>query len=109
MLDRTYSALADPTRRAMLVRLARGEATVGELGQPFAMSRPAVSKHVCVLERAGLLSRRRQGRNQICRLEPDALTWAAEWLERHRTFWTVQLAALADHFGTQQSAEEPDS
>lgn len=93
----------------MLVRLARGEATVGELGQPFAMSRPAVSKHVCVLERAGLLSRRRQGRHQICRLEPDALNSAAEWLDRHRTFWTVQLAALADHFGMQQSAEEPDS
>lgn len=81
----------------MLARLVQGEATVGELAQPFAMSLPAISKHVCVLERAGLLSRRREGRYQICRLEPDALTLAADWLERHRTFWTGQLNALAHH------------
>jgi len=95
-LDGTYAALADPTRRAMLARLVQGEATVGELAQPFAMSLPAISKHVCVLERAGLVSRRRHGRYQICRLEPDALTLAADWLERHRTFWAAQLNALAD-------------
>lgn len=103
-LDRTYGALADPTRRAMLARLAHGEATVGELARPFAMSLPAISKQVCVLERAGLLTRRRQGRHQVCSLDPDALVPAADWLERHRSFWTRQLAALADHL----SAPDPD-
>lgn len=97
-LDLAYGALSDPTRRAMLNRLARGEATVGELAQPFAMSLPAVSKHVCVLERAGLLSRRRRGRHQVCRLEPDGLGSAAAWLERQHSFWTIQLRdpALTD-------------
>jgi DNA-binding transcriptional ArsR family regulator len=106
-LDGTYAALADPTRRQMLARLVQGEATVGELAHPFAMSLPAISKHVFVLERAGLLSRRREGRYQICRLEPDALTLAADWLERHRTFWAAQLNALADHLA-HPPAEEDD-
>ncbi|MBA3338963.1 MAG: helix-turn-helix transcriptional regulator [Geodermatophilaceae bacterium] len=93
----------------MLARLAHGEATVGELARPFAMSLPAVSKHVCVLERAGLLTRRRQGRHQVCRLEPDALTPAADWLERNRTFWTTQLGALADHLSSTNPDKERNS
>jgi len=76
------------------------------LTQPFAMSLPAISKHVCVLEREGLLSRRRHGRYQICRLEPDALTLAVDWLERHRTFWTGQLNALAHHLAHPPAEED---
>ncbi|MGH8775616.1 MAG: ArsR/SmtB family transcription factor [Jiangellaceae bacterium] len=96
-LDRTFAALADPTRRAVVVRLARHDATVGELAAPFRMSLPAVSKHLSVLEKAGLISRERRGRNQVCRLRADNLAVATAWLERHRDFWTTQLTALADH------------
>jgi len=91
----------------MLARLTRGEATVGELATPFAMSLPAVSKHVSVLERAGLLSRHRDGRHQICRLQPDALAPAAEWLDRHRTFWATQLSSLAAHRAGGDPDKEP--
>ena len=98
VLDATFAALSDPTRRAVIRRLGRGEATVGELAIPFAMSLPAVSKHVSVLERAGLVHRERRGRHYYCRLRPENLAVAADWLDRHKEFWTTQLTALADHF-----------
>ena len=97
-LDASFSALSDPTRRAILLRLARGEATVSQIAAPFAISRPAVSKHLTVLNRAGLISRRRQGREVVCRLEPRPLSEAREWLDWHRTFWDRQLAQLVSHF-----------
>jgi len=86
-LSATYAALADPTRRAILARLAAGEATVGELAEPFAMSLPAVSKHLKVLERAGLIARRRKAQWRPCRLEARPLKDAAQWLEHYRHFW----------------------
>ncbi len=86
-LDATFAALADPTRRAILARLATGEATVTELAEPFAMSQPAVSKHLMVLERAGLVSRRRDAQRRPCRLEAEPLKQATEWLADYRDYW----------------------
>ena len=86
-LDETFAALADPTRRAILARLAIGEASVGELAAPFAMSQPAVSKHLRVLERAGLISRGRDAQRRPCRLEAPALRVATDWLEALRRHW----------------------
>jgi DNA-binding transcriptional ArsR family regulator len=86
-LDATFAALADPTRRAILARLASGEAPVTELAAPFAMSQPAISKHLKVLERAGLISRGRDAQRRPCRLEPAPLAQATQWLERYRSFW----------------------
>jgi DNA-binding transcriptional ArsR family regulator len=86
-LDRTFGALADPTRRAILARLARGEASVTELAEPFAMSLPAVSKHLKVLERAGLVSRGRERQWRPARLEAGPLREVAEWTEGYRRFW----------------------
>ncbi len=97
-LDATFAALSDPTRRAILDRLAGGEATVSELAAPFRISRPAVSKHLTVLDRAGLVSRRKDGREVRCRLESAPLAQAEAWLDRYRTFWTRQLEQLASHF-----------
>lgn len=94
-LDRTFAALSDSTRRAILGRLARGEATVGELAEPFEVSRPAVSKHLRVLERAGLVQRERDGRVSRCALDGTALREAAEWLNAYRVFWKGRLDALA--------------
>jgi DNA-binding transcriptional ArsR family regulator len=94
-LDHTFGALGDATRRAILARLARGDATVGELARPFRVSRPAISKHLRVLERAGLVRRKRQGRSTHCTLEPDGLREAAEWVDRYRAFWSNQLDSLA--------------
>jgi DNA-binding transcriptional ArsR family regulator len=96
-LDFTFAALADPTRRAILKRLAAGEATVGELAAPFAMTQPAVSKHLRVLERAGLISRGRDAQRRPCRLEAPALRAATDWLEDLRQRWQesyVRLDAL---------------
>ncbi len=93
-LDRTFAALADPTRRAILARLAEGEANVGELAAPFAMSWPAVSKHLRVLETAGLVRRARQGRTHRCRLDPAPMIVARRWLEEHRRFWDESFARL---------------
>jgi DNA-binding transcriptional ArsR family regulator len=87
LLDATFAALADPTRRAILARLAAGEATVSELAAPFAMTQPAVSKHLKVLERAGLVTRGRDAQRRPCRLEPRPLRAATEWLERYRAYW----------------------
>ncbi|KRC78887.1 ArsR/SmtB family transcription factor [Sphingomonas sp. Root241] len=86
-LSATFAALADPTRRAILARLARGETSVGELARPFAMSGPAVTKHLKVLERAGLISRGRTAQQRPAKLEPEALKAASEWLDAYRRFW----------------------
>ena len=86
-LDATFAALADPTRRAILARLASGEASVTELAEPFAMSQPAISKHLKVLERAGLVSRGRDAQRRPVRVEVKPLAEATEWLERYRRFW----------------------
>lgn len=86
-LDATFTALADPTRRAILARLAAGEASVMELAAPFAMSQPAISKHLKVLERAGLVSRGRDAQRRPCRLEARPLAEATEWMARYRRFW----------------------
>lgn len=93
-LDRTFHALADPTRRAMLRHLAKGEHSIGELAAPFEMSFAAASKHVKVLESAHLLRRRIEGRVHLCRLEPAPLAAADDWLRFYERFWTDQLQAL---------------
>jgi DNA-binding transcriptional ArsR family regulator len=93
-----FAALADPTRRAIVERLTSGEATVGELAEPFEMSFAAVSKHVKVLERAGLVSQRAEGRLRRCRLEPAPLRHADAFIARYRPFWTERLDALAALF-----------
>lgn len=95
-LDATFTALADPTRRAILARLAQGEASVMELAEPFDMSQPAISKHIKVLERAGLVSRGRDAQRRPCRLEAAPLREASEWLERYRDRMEAQFARLDD-------------
>jgi DNA-binding transcriptional ArsR family regulator len=87
LLDATFAALADPTRRAILARLATGEATVGELAAPFAMTQPAISKHLKVLERAGLITRGRDAQRRPCRLRGQPLKAATDWLTDYRAFW----------------------
>ena len=96
-LSSTLSALADPTRRAILARLAEGEATVGELAAPFEMSLPAVSRHLKVLERAGLIARGREAQWRPCRLAPEPLREVAGWLESYRRFWEASLDRLDDY------------
>jgi DNA-binding transcriptional ArsR family regulator len=93
-LDATFAALSDPTRRAVLSRLAQGEATVGELARPFDMSLPAFTKHLKVLERAGLIEKGRQAQFRPCRLTPGPLSEATGWLERHRAAWEGRLDRL---------------
>lgn len=101
-LDATFAALADSTRRAILARLAHGEATVNELAEPFAMSLPAVSKHLKVLERAGLISRGRDGQFRPCRLESERLDLATDWIEQNRQIWSDRFDKLAAHLRTLQ-------
>jgi DNA-binding transcriptional ArsR family regulator len=96
-LDHTFGALADPTRRAILVRLARGDATVGELAEPFDISLPAISRHLKVLEQASLISNERHGKSRRCRLKPEALAGAADWLDFHRHFWSGSFERLDVH------------
>jgi DNA-binding transcriptional ArsR family regulator len=93
-LDATFSALADPTRRAILARLASGEASVLELAEPFDMSQPAISKHLKVLERAGLISRGRDAQRRPCRLEAQPLAEANEWLAKYREYWEQSFERL---------------
>jgi DNA-binding transcriptional ArsR family regulator len=93
-LDATFAALADPTRRAILARLAKGEASVMDLAEPFAMSQPAISKHLKVLERAGLISRGQDAQRRPRRLEARPLRDATEWLEKYRRFWEAQFQRL---------------
>jgi DNA-binding transcriptional ArsR family regulator len=107
-LSITYAALADPTRRAILARLAAGEATVGELAEPFAISLPAVSKHLKVLERAGLIARGRKAQWRPCRLEAGPLKDAARWLDHYRCFWDDSFDRLDEYLGDLQSGEAKD-
>ena len=93
-LDATFAALADPTRRSILARLASGEATVNELAEPFDMSQPAISKHLKVLERAGLITRDRDAQRRPSRLEPRRLAEASAWLEQYRRFWEASFDRL---------------
>jgi DNA-binding transcriptional ArsR family regulator len=102
-LDRTFAALADPTRRRIVATLATGPHTVGALADPLPMSLVAVSKHIGVLERAGVVSRTRQGRSQVCRLRAEALREAASWLDAYRTFWTTRLDSLERHLTKEQT------
>jgi DNA-binding transcriptional ArsR family regulator len=105
-LDHTFGALADPTRRAILVRLARGEATVGELAEPFDISLPAISRHLKVLERASLISNERTGKQRRCRLRPETLRSAQDWLDFNRRFWSGSFERLASHLGDAQRAKK---
>lgn len=93
-LNATFAALADPTRRAILARLASGEASVMELAEPFEMSQPAISKHLKVLERAGLISSGQEAQRRPRRLEPEPLAEATEWLERYRELWVANYQRL---------------
>ena len=106
-LDATFSALSDPIRRAILARLAGGEATVTELAEPFAISLPAISRHLKVLERAGLIARGRAAQSRPCRLAPAALAEAAEWIERHRRSWEESLDRLDGYLQELQAEEKP--
>lgn len=102
-LDATFAALADPTRRAILARLASGQASVNELAAPFSMSQPAISKHLKVLERAGLISRAQDGQRRPRRLEAKPLAEATEWIEKYRRIWAAnfqRLDALLEHMKT---------
>src|ERR671926_357232 len=112
MLDRTFAALADPTRRAILARLARGQATVSELAEPFPMSQPAVSKHLKVLERAGLIVRGRRAQWRPAELRAEPLREAADWLEGYRRLWDERLdpldAYLREMQGNDRSEGEGD-
>jgi len=104
-LNSTFAALADPTRRAILARLASGEASVTELAEPFEMSLPAVSKHLKVLERAGLIARGRRAQWRPCRLDPGPLKDADEWIERYRQFWEESFDRLDDYLQDLQRKE----
>jgi DNA-binding transcriptional ArsR family regulator len=96
-LSTTFTALADPTRRAILARLARGSATVGELAEPFAISGPAVSRHLKVLEQAKLIRREVEAQKRRCHLRPETLKQAAEWIEMYQQFWNVRLDSLESY------------
>ena len=105
-LDATFAALADPTRRAILARLALGEATVMELAEPFTMSQPAISKHLKVLERAGLVSRGRETQRRPVKLEAKPMAAAVQWLEAYRKFWEARFDALDALLGDLQAAKK---
>lgn len=110
-LSVTFQALADPTRRAILARLAAGEASVNELAQPFEISLPAVSRHLKVLEGAGLISRTREAQQRPCRLEPEALKRAYSWIEHYRRFWDESFDRMAAYLAELQAQEaaSPDT
>jgi DNA-binding transcriptional ArsR family regulator len=105
-LNTTFGALADPTRRAILARLSRGEASVLELAEPFDMSQPAISKHLKVLERAGLIARGRDAQRRPCRLEPRRLKQAADWIGTYRQFWEQSYSRLDDYLHELQTKEK---
>jgi DNA-binding transcriptional ArsR family regulator len=107
-LDATFAALADPTRRAILARLTAGEASVTELARPFDMSLPAVSKHLKVLERAGLIARGREAQWRPCRLDASPLRDVAEWVGGYRRFWEESFDRLDDYLRELQGKEERD-
>jgi DNA-binding transcriptional ArsR family regulator len=106
-LSDTFAALADPTRRAILARLASGEAAVMDLAKPFDMSLPAISKHLKVLERAGLISRSQDAQRRPRRLEPQRLKEVADWLGTYREFWEESFSRLDDYLGELQAKEKP--
>jgi DNA-binding transcriptional ArsR family regulator len=106
-LSATFGALADQTRRAILARLAAGEASVTELAEPFRMSLPAVSKHLKVLERAGLIARGRAAQWRPCRLAPEPLKDVSDWLEDYRRFWDDSLDQLAEYLEKLQTKDAP--
>ena len=97
VLDARFAALADPTRRAIIARLAKGEATVTQLAAPFTMSQPAITKHLKVLERAGLISRGREAQRRPCKLRPEAIRDVAEWTEHYRRFWEESYERLDEY------------
>ena len=107
-LSATFAALADPTRRAILARLALGETSVSELATPFEMSLPAVSKHLKVLEHAGLIARSREAQWRPCRIEPRALKDVDDWLDRYRRFWEERFDRLDDYLKELQAKEAKD-
>ena len=110
-LSATFAALSDPTRRAILARLALGESSVSELARPFDISGPAISRHLKVLERAGLIARGREAQWRPCRIEPDALKGVDDWLESYRRFWEERFDRLDDslrELQAQEAAEKPD-
>jgi DNA-binding transcriptional ArsR family regulator len=107
-LDRAFAALADRTRRAILARLTSGDAGVLDIAAPFPMSQPAISKHLKVLEAAGLVSRRRQAKHNLCRLEARRLKDMADWLGTYREFWEASFARLDEYVDT-LSAQRPSS
>ena len=105
-LSRTFSALADPTRRAILAKLSRGEASVNEIAAPFNMTLPAISKHLQVLEKAGLISRGREAQWRPARLNAVTLAPAADWIDGYRHFWERSFDALDEHLAQQQATEQ---
>src|SRR6186713_2593073 len=107
-LSTTFAALADPTRRAILARLASGECSVTELAEPFEMSMPAVSKHLQVLERAGLIARGREAQWRPCRLKAAPMKSAADWIAQYRQFWEESLDRLGDYLQELQDKEKQD-
>lgn len=104
-LTATFAALADPTRRAILTRLSAGEATVNQLAEPFALTQQAISKHIKVLERAGLVSRTRAAQARPCRIEPARFEAAADWIGRHRQEWHERYDRLDEHLADLQAAD----
>jgi len=106
MLSATFAALSDPTRRAILARLTRGEATVNQLAEPFAISLPAVSRHLRVLERAGLVARSRSAQYRPCRLQTEQLKRVDEWMAPYREFFDVRLDRLEQHLATMVADDE---
>ena len=108
-LDATFAALADPTRRAIVARLAAGDATVTELAEPFDLSLPGISKHLKVLERSGLITRSRQAQFRPCHLERPALDAAVDWIETHRRLWSERFDALDEHLRTLQHPTEGET
>jgi DNA-binding transcriptional ArsR family regulator len=105
-LSSTFAALADPTRRAILARLASGKASVTELAEPFEMSMPAISKHLKVLERAGLIAREREAQWRPCLLEADRLKEVSDWVEHYRRFWEQRLDRLDEYLRELQAKEK---
>src|SRR5262252_2835955 len=108
-LSLTFAALADPTRRAILERLALGDATVNELAEPFALTQQAISKHLKVLERAGLISRSRAAQSRPCQLETGRLDSAADWISRHRQLWEERYDRLDEHLAALRQRPEGES
>ncbi len=108
-LTTTFAALADPTRRAILARLASGEASVSELAEPFDISMPAISKHLKVLENAGLIARGREAQWRPCRLDPAPLKDVADWVEHYRRFWEQSFDRLEEYLRHLQAKEKKDA